>query len=390
MSIATHTGQLVDLDSHYMMWPAKIRELHGEALLDQFAEGLGNASLYTKTIAGVLRGQPGARRVLPDPDQMAALKEKAKNDIWNVKGFVAHGAQDADDRLDAMNQMGVHRQLIFPTFMYGAQMSDLPDAFAACSRYNDFILDWSAAARERLRPACIINQNDIDLAVAEAERVIAMGAPALLFTSSAPPGGRSPAHPDWDPLYAVMAEAGVPGLYHVGGQFGFFDPEWGNTPVLRATPQQGGDPGEPFGPVERVLGHVPVEMAMTAKVLGGVFERHPQLRWGVIEMGAAWVGLWLRQMDRSVKTFRNRMDHLAKLPSEYVRERVRITPFYGEPVNEFIEETGAPEIFCFSTDYPHVEGGRDPIDRFHAAVEPLGDSTVEQFFVTNGAELLPA
>lgn len=390
MSLETITGQIVDLDSHYMMWPRQIRDLHGEVLIDQFAAGMGNAASYTKRLARIFKGERITRSVIPDKAQREELRKRAKADLWNVKGFVAYGAQDATDRLDAMDRMGVDRQLVFPTLMYGAQMSDLPEAFAACSRYNDYILDWAADGKGRLRPACIINQNDVALAIAETKRVIERGAHALLYACSDPPAGVSPAHPDWDPMYAAMAEAGIPGLYHVGGQFGFFDPAWGDTPTLRATPQQGGDPGEPFGPVERVIGHVPAEMAMTAKVLGGVFERHPTLKWGVIELGAAWVGLWLRQLDRSAKLFGKRLEHLSMAPSEYVKRQIRVTPFYGEPIGEFIEETGAPEIFAFSTDYPHPEGGRDPIERFHSAVERFGDEVVEQFFVRNGADLLPA
>jgi predicted TIM-barrel fold metal-dependent hydrolase len=372
-----------------MMWPEEIRALHGDTLIDQFARGLGNAHRYTKALAGIFTGGRQPRSRIPPPGELAALRERAKQDLWNVKGFVAYGAQDAGDRLDAMDRMGVARQLVFPTLMYGAQMSDLPEAFAACSRYNDTILEWARAGQGRLRPACIINQNDVGLAVAEAERVIARGAHALLFPVSAPPAGRSPAHPDWDRLYAPMAEAGVPGLYHIGGQFGFFDPQWGDTPTLRPVAQEAGDPGEPFGPVERVVGHVPVEVAMTAKVLGGVFERHPRLRWGVIEFGAAWVPLWLEQMARSAHQFRGRLS-LSLSPAEYVRRQVRITPFYGEPVGELIQRTGAPEVFAFSTDYPHPEGGRDPIQRFHASVERLGERVVEQFFVHSGNDLLPA
>lgn len=390
MTIEDLHGQLVDLDSHYMMWPNKIKELHGEALIDQFAQGLGNAYLYTRTLAAIFTGRPTARRVMPDPEKMEELRKRAKDDFWNIKGFVAYGAQDATDRLDAMDRMGVHRQLVFPTLMYGAQMSDLPEAFNACSRYNDFILEWAKDGGGRLRPACIINQNDPERAIAETRRVIDKGAYALLYSCSSPPGGLSPAHPEWDPMYAAMAEAGIPGLYHVGGQFGFFDPVWGDTPMLRPRPQAGGDPGEPFGPVERVVGHVPVEIAMTAKVLGGVFERHPKLKWGVIELGAAWVGLWMRQLDRSARTFGKRLDYLTMKPSEYVRRQIRVTPFYGEPVDEFIRETDAPEVFAFSTDYPHPEGGTDPIERFSRAVENLGDEVIERFFVHNGADLLPA
>jgi hypothetical protein len=48
------------------------------------------------------------------------------------------------------------------------------------------------------------------------------------------------------------------------------------------------------------------------------------------------------------------------------------------------------EVFAFSTDFPHVEGGRDPVRRLAADLEPLGADAAERFFVTNGSRLLPA
>ena len=43
--------------------------------------------------------------------------------------------------------------------------------------------------------------------------------------------------------------------------------------------------------------------------------------------------------------------------------QVRFTPFPGEDVGRMIRDAG-PELFLFSSDYPHPEGTDDPIGRF--------------------------
>jgi hypothetical protein len=48
-----------------------------------------------------------------------------------------------------------------------------------------------------------------------------------------------------------------------------------------------------------------------------------------------------------------------------------------------------PEIYAFSTDFPHPEGGTDPIGRMAADITPLGDAAIEAFFVSNAELLLP-
>jgi hypothetical protein len=48
-----------------------------------------------------------------------------------------------------------------------------------------------------------------------------------------------------------------------------------------------------------------------------------------------------------------------------------------------------PEIYAFSTDFPHPEGGTDPIGIMAADMAPLGDTVLEGFFVGNAELLLP-
>ena len=109
-------------------------------------------------------------------------------------------------------------------------------------------------------------------------------------------------------------------------------------------------------------------------IFDGVLERFPDLRIGVIEQGAIWVPSWMRQMESAFDAFarhEERLQALSLRPSEYVRRQVRVTPYPTEDVGWIIEQAG-PEVCLFSSDYPHVEGGRRPIERFEAS---LGDAS---------------
>jgi hypothetical protein len=78
-------------------------------------------------------------------------------------------------------------------------------------------------------------------------------------------------------------------------------------------------------------------------------------------------------------------------PSDYIARNVRVTPHNMiEPVAEFI--TRCPRLagcYCYSTDYPHLEGGMHVKDRVVEMLAPLGEAALERYLVTNGEWLLP-
>jgi uncharacterized protein len=78
---------------------------------------------------------------------------------------------------------------------------------------------------------------------------------------------------------------------------------------------------------------------------------------------------------------------LAMKPSDYVRRQLRFTPFATEDVGWLIEQTN-DELFLFSSDYPHPEGGRNPIGRFDATLAAQPAAAVERFYFSNMAALL--
>ena len=110
----------------------------------------------------------------------------------------------------------------------------------------------------------------------------------------------------------------------------------------------------------------------------------------MIEEGASWVVSWMHQLDFAQRAFRRTeapLNELARKPSEYVREHLRFTPFPGEPVGWMIEQAGE-ELFMFSTDFPHPEGGRDPQAKFEDAMAGVSGDAKQRFYYQNMADLL--
>jgi predicted TIM-barrel fold metal-dependent hydrolase len=77
------------------------------------------------------------------------------------------------------------------------------------------------------------------------------------------------------------------------------------------------------------------------------------------------------------------------LPSEFVRRQVRVTPYPAEDVG-WIAENSGEEICLFSSDYPHVEGGRNPIKRFEESMASLSEAQKQRFYLDNFVDLMGA
>jgi len=52
-----------------------------------------------------------------------------------------------------------------------------------------------------------------------------------------------------------------------------------------------------------------------------------------------------------------------------------------------MEQAGS-ELFMFSTDYPHPEGGTDPLGKFEASMEQLDEADKERFYAGNMRQML--
>jgi predicted TIM-barrel fold metal-dependent hydrolase len=129
---------------------------------------------------------------------------------------------------------------------------------------------------------------------------------------------------------------------------------------------------------------------MVMLIVDGVCDRFPNLKFGAIELGASWVPSWLQFMDAGYGAFRKGEERLKKLsakPSDIARRQFRVTPYPHENCRWIIENS-SEDMCLFSSDFPHVEGGRNPLKRFNETMEGLSDTAHGKFYRDNFIDLM--
>ena len=321
-----------------------------------------------------------ARRTTPD------LLARAEARLLDDKGWFALGAFDPAERSRALDLLGFEAQLVFATFASVLYLGrDLDRLYAGSQAQNRAMADF-CASDARLLAVAFVPLADPHRATKLAIEAIELGCAAVMVPSTAA-GERAPTHPDLDPFWDVLSESNTPFVLHVGGGGRLLDPAFHNN-AMPVTDHLGG--GENVRSKDYLaIPHSP-ELFLGVLVLDGLFDRFPKLRGACIEQGAGWVVSWLHHLDDAVRAFRRTEEPLRRLqlqPSEYVRRHLKFTPFPGEPVGWMMEQAGA-ELFMFSSDYPHPEGGRDPLAKFEATLTETSAGDQARFFKVNMAELL--
>ena len=313
--------------------------------------------------------------------------------VWQLKGSIAPGAFSPDGRLKTLDHMGVDRALIFPDpGIQAATFANNDLGLRTMRHWNDFVLGFGKHNPHRLRAAALLNTHDIDVATAEAERVLTAGGRAFVMASAVPPGNMSPAHTKMDKLWSLLQEANASALLHAGGEQGFLASEsWGaGVDHLSFQPMDIDSENEQINTYMFSSFHYAPQNFLSTLILGGVFERFPRLRFGVIELGAIWLAPMAERLDHTAAIFKDRLTPVLSLrPSDYVRRNVRVTPYRFEPVADYIDRYGYEDCYCYSSDFPHPEGGTKPIQQFIEHIGRLGQTVAEKFFVTNAEWLLP-
>ena len=117
--------------------------------------------------------------------------------------------------------------------------------------------------------------------------------------------------------------------------------------------------------------HHPPETFLAVMVLDGVFEQLPAPARRLHRAGRHLGRVVAAAGSTSPSRRSSRPSPPLDLPlkaSDYVHRQLWFTPFPTEPVGWMIEQ-GGDDLFLFSSDYPHPEGGRDPLARFEASLE---------------------
>ena len=376
------SGRLIhDADSHLMEPVDCLDPYFDKRLLARFRE--------TPQMRELLAGRAEWIRERLDLQSDAEFRADADGELMVRKNYEAQGAWLRDDRPHALDGLGFASQLVFTTHCLGNfgldQGDDMDLCYAAADAHNRMMTDF-CSVDPRLLPVAYIPLEEFHRTLASAKLAIDLGAKALMVPSRCPQN-HAPSHIALDPLWAMAEEAGLPVVVHVGGETKL-NPVYKKNGLPPVPDFHGGD--DNFTSVSYMPIPEAAMQTLATLIFDGVFDRFPNLKWGAIELGASWLPGWMRSLDSAAHAFmRNeeRLQNLSAKPSEIVRRQLRVAPYPHEDAGWIIANAGE-EVCMFSSDYPHVEGGRNPLKRFDESLKGASARGVERFYSENFIDLM--
>jgi uncharacterized protein len=374
-----------DADSHIYedaTWLAPYVDAATNAVVPRLWE-----AAHEETTVGVDAANAAAKHADP------AYRAEDESQILLRKNFDATGSWIREDRPLALDLLGFASQLVFDTFASAKAIRvaqvDPALGVALAEGQRRAMIDW-CSLDARLLPVVVVPLADRAAAVRLTREAIDAGAAAIQIGQYCPPG-HSPSHLELEGVFAQCADAGVPVVLHVAGAGGEVMPvayfENGRPPVPDF---HGGDTN--FKSIDYLSIPYPIMQTVSALLIDGVLQRNPALRIGCIEVGASWFPGLLHMADSAHNAFARNEDRLQAMeltPGEYLRRHVRVTPYPHESTGWIVKQGGS-EVCLFSSDFPHVEGGRNPLARFERSMDAHGvtDAEKQAFYVDNYEDLL--
>lgn len=299
-------------------------------------------------------------------------------------------AGDPDRIAEDLAADGIRASLLHPNHaLFGLYTHDHHELSMAHARvYTDYVTEVFAPHRDRIVTTAPIPMTDIADAVAEIERVAALGARAVILPAVSPV-------PYWsralDPVWAAAQSHGMLVAFHVAT--GGVKVEQEVSPTLQGmiagvrTQNHAVLDDELL--VERLtlatlMAPMAAQRILVSLVGGGVLERFPDLHFLMVEFNAHWLVSAVAAMDKAwtlgtgqlrdwwvgtwdgtrpatdqpgmAQLFRlNERWPYPLMPSEYVARQVHVS-FQDDPMAVACRHATGVSTLVWGADYPHAEG----------------------------------
>ena len=266
----------------------------------------------------------------------------------------------AEPRMKVLNEQGVDLCIMLPTQVLGLEVMlwEDPGAMVACVRaLNRWTYEnWTWNIDNRVLVTGIISLIDPVAAEAELETLIEQGCKVVGLRPGPvqfPGGWRSPADKVYDKFWARFCEAGlVLGMHAADTPYSRIPGEWGEK-----TQWIGHKPSS-LGEMMGIYNVRPVYDTMAAFIAHGIWDRHPTLKVGVLELGSLWVPQLIERMKIAYGKAPQNFKHE---PVDQFNEHVWVMPFYEDNLAELVKVYPVDRII-YGSDWPHPEGFADPQD----------------------------
>src|SRR6058998_3019229 len=198
------------------------------------------------------------------------------------------GSYDPQARLEDMDADGVDAEVLY----FGGPVTQYPkDAelrtFIA-QAYNDWMVELSAAAPNRLIGLGHVPLVDVEEAIAELTRIAKLGLKGFHVDPFPDERGGKPLwDPAYEPFWSLVEETSLPMSFHIVG------PRKQNVAEVFQNPTP--------GVKETFVAIAPISIVevVSTLVFTGVLARHPKLHFVLVECGIGWIPYFVERMDQT-------------------------------------------------------------------------------------------
>ena len=255
-------------------------------------------------------------------------------------------AYDPDARIKEIDRDTIWGEVMYPTFGLGFYgIDDAEFKWALLRAYNDWLAEFCAAHPNRFKGIAMLANDDPVLAVQELERAKKLGFVGVMIPTVAGEGVPQYHERGMDLLW----EAAVANDMSVNIHAGTARERNKKTNLIQAS---GGR-----NPTKSPLKYEVFVKPMLNMIFGGVFERHPKLKFISAENEAGWATHileradfeWQRYQNVQVKDFEGR---IPEKPSDYFKRNIKLT-FLRDTVAIRTYDLLGEDTLMFQTDFPH-------------------------------------
>lgn len=256
-------------------------------------------------------------------------------------------------RLEDMDRDGIDKAVCFG----GGPLStgDLELYLASFEAFNRWQSDFCADSNGRLFSAAFLTTVDVDQTIAGMRAAkergdVAVNLPAFPQSlaqfdkagsvwqamTGDPTSSRKYRDPEFDPLWAAATELDMAITFHLGARVSRFKDKANFLPDLP-------------------MGKVAMLEPPGIMIYGGVFDRFPGLRIGLIESGAGWLPWAAHYMDRNWHLQKHWTECDIKQPPSFYFDQNIYASFISDPIAVKLRHEPGCRNIMWSSDYPHSE-----------------------------------
>jgi predicted TIM-barrel fold metal-dependent hydrolase len=282
------------------------------------------------------------------------------------------GSYDPKARLEDMDLDGVDAEVLY----FGGPVTSLskdPDLRMFVVRaYNDWMVELSKASPTRLVGLAHIPLLDLDEAMAEVKRIAKLGLKGFHVDPFPDErGGKALWDPAYEPFWALVAETRMPMSFHIVG------PRAQNVSAVFQNPTP--------GVKETFIAIAPLSIVEVVSTLTftGILDRHPTLRYVLVECGIGWVPYFIERMDQTFAKHRFWTKSVIKEKPSFYWYRQGHATFIQDLAGVAERHRAGLENIMWSTDYPHSDSTW-PKSREALAQHFEGVPTAERDLIAGG------